>query len=1081
MKIKREMGIVLKEIFDSRFYRYLFLFTLMIAGSLVSSLRAGDNGEIRPVSVWTDGDYYKTPEALETFAPDKMLDDNLNTYACLLDTTRTGNRPNTNPPYAQEPITSHFVLDLGKKMEIQGIRFVSPNSWRTLSVRNVTIYSCDDEHGKTNRRLLKENEELLSSNSSHSVCVLWKPVQVRYIFVQVNRTYQLRNRRQGVSNNEIHYNTQIAEVRCLTQVPDDLMIRNSADMAFPLDRLHKDWIMQDHGLDIKKCFSSPNDSKTEQAMMDNVLAELDIHDAAGPYRSEKEVLLKNNVPGMDKRWKQLYFKACEKRRGLRLEFLRDETDRIIYTKHFVFGGTEGLTGISHVSDEQYYDATTERRPGSQLCMITLLEDGGLKHEVLLEKPNGVIRDPNLSWDGKTLLFAMRDSFSDDDYHLYQMTIADRKVRQLTFTPEYDGKKYPCADFEPTFTPTGDIMFSSTRHVQINDCWPNANTNLYRCNADGKNIRRLTYDELDVNYPQIMQDGRVLFTRWEYSDRNAYFCHPLMTMNPDGTAQTEYCGNNSMYPASYIQARPIPDSTKVIAIISGHHVPHKGKLALVDRTLGTQDGKCIEYVAGASPDGTPGRQKSTIKTVGYMDRKIDFFGQSGPQYQYPYPFDEENYLVAFCPEGWLTIDGPYNPPFGIYYMTANGQRELLAFDWWISSGQPIAVKERDVPVVKPSKVNPADNYGTYIVQDIYFGPGLKGIPRGTVKKLRVVALEYRAGKMGKGSNAGEVECGLVQTPISFNNGCWDVKHVLGEVNIEEDGSVAFKVPARTPVYFQLLDDNGYCVQTMRSWSTLQGGEIFACLGCHEDKLETGVMKEKHLSSMALKKVPQIPRLVTGQKHPFVARLEKENCLDSVQNYLGVNAPRISADPKDQVIGFSYVQEIQPILDRHCVVCHTGDTANPDKKKASPLNLTGAVKSVDDQKVSSDDDYKRNFTVSYLALTNNGKVKGSRWLQWLEVRSRSEMLPPYHTGSSKSELMKYLEPDHYHVNVSMVEKRTIACWIDLLIPFCGSYTQANTWTDKEREEYLYYLKKRLVLADKERLEIKESVVKQQKNGN
>ncbi|MDO5567136.1 MAG: hypothetical protein Q4G59_10810, partial [Planctomycetia bacterium] len=161
------------------------------------------------------------------------------------------------------------------------------------------------------------------------------------------------------------------------------------------------------------------------------------------------------------------------------------------------------------------------------------------------------------------------------------------------------------------------------------CWPNANTDIYTCKPDGSHIRRLTYDELDVNHPQIMNDGRVIFTRWEYSDRNAFFMHPLCTMNPDGTTQTEYVGNNSMFPSSHLQARAIPDSTKILAIIGGHHVLHKGKLALIDRTLGTQDGKYIEFVAGASPDGTPGRQKSQIVTQGVHERRIDFFGQNGP--------------------------------------------------------------------------------------------------------------------------------------------------------------------------------------------------------------------------------------------------------------------------------------------------------------------------------------------------------------------------------------------------------------------------------------------------------------------
>ena len=1056
---------------------FLFVFSLIsFSGTLIFSEET--ENELIPAAVWTAGEVHVDQNHPGLFDADKMLDGNPETYACLLDTTRTGSRPETFPPNAEDPVTAEFVLDLGQETETVGIRFVSPNSWRSLCVRNVTLFACDDLQGTQNLRLIRKNVELPPCNSSYSVCVTWEPVRFRCLLVKVNRSYQLRSHRQGVAE-ENYFNTQIAEVRILTHLPTETLAPNPNNVAFPLPRLQRDWILQDFGPDVTPCFRSTDSFGLEKKMVDKVLDELEQSDEYGneakPFRDQETALVESNLPGSDPRWKELYFNACEKRRLARLSPLLESTDTVIYTKHFVFGGTEGLTGISHVTDEQYYDATTERRAGSQLCRITIDEDGRLNHEVLLDKPNGLIRDPNLSWDAQTLVFSMRDSCTDDDYHLYVMNLADSSVRQITFSPEIDGQKYPCADFEPCFTATGDLLFASTRHIQINDCWPNANTDIYTCTIEGKNIRRLTYDELDVNYPQVMKDGRVLFTRWEYSDRNAYFLHPLMTMNPDGTMQTEYCGNNSMYPSSYIQARPIPDSTKVIAIISGHHVPHKGKLALIDRTLGTQDGKCIEYVAGSSPDGTPGRQRSKIQTTGYCDRAIDFFGQSGPQYQYPCPLDEEHYLVAYCPEGWATIDGPYLPPFGIYFMTANGERELLAFDWTISCGQPVAVMEREKPIARPSQVNFENNFGTFLCQDIYYGPGLANIPHGTIKKLRVVALEYRAGKMGKGSNAGEADRGLVQTPVSYNNGSWDVKHVLGEVDIEEDGSVAFQVPARTPVYFQLLDERGYCVQTMRSWSTLQSGERFACLGCHEDKLETGTMHEAQLNTVAANNPPQIPRLVTGELYPLIQRLQSEIALDSVKNYLGVNAPDVTADPNAPADGFSYIQKIQPILDRHCVRCHSGET-DPAEPEQSALDLRGYPVRV--KKVSPDDDHKRNFTQSYIALTNGGKVDGSQWVQWLEVRSRSEMLPPYHTGSCKSPLMKYLEPEHYQVQVSDQEKRTVACWIDLLIPFCGSYTEANSWTPEEKIIYLHYLKKRLVFADLERREIQKNILKKQK---
>ncbi len=1070
--------------------------------------------EFSPKAVWSDAEVLPAPNG--RFKLDHLIDGNLKTIAVLLDSSRTGNRSTTVPPKGDLPVTARLMFDLGSERETAGIRFITCGGWKTLGVKNVSVFTSSDLRGTQNVRWLQKNVDLLRMNYGCSVPVSWDKTVCRYLGVEINDSWQIRDQRQGLSE-ENAFDIRLAEIKILTEKPEDPVVPNDDQTAFPKARLVQDWIMQDAGSAAAPVFLNDKNADLEKKIISKVLSELkncrdlleetDKSDSAADSRSPKiqnnspsngsqtalavlnrefSDLSESKAPGKDKRWKDLYLRACEKRRAARLAVVLDTTDRIIYAKHFVFGGTEGLSINADVTDRQYRGFTPEGQAGSQLCMITLREDGSCRHEVLLDRPNGLIRDPNISWDAETVYFSMLDVLEKDDYHLYKLDLTSRKLTQLTFTPEKNGRKYPCADIEPCVTPSGDLVFTSTRNSQINDCWPGQNTNLFICRSDGSEIRRLTYDELEVYNPQVLNDGRIVYTHWEYSDRNAYFLHPLYTMNPDGTMQTEYVGNNSMYPASYLQARPIPGSTRLMAIISGHHVPSKGKLALIDRTLGTQDGKCIEYVAGSAPDGTPGRKMNYIKPKGYNDPAIDHFGQKGPQFQNPFPLDEDHYLTAYSPEGWPEQSGPYYPPFGIYFMDAEGNRELLAFDWRISCTQPLAVAERDVPPVKPSQVKPEEKYGTFIVQDIYYGPGLKGIPRGTIEKLRVIALEYRAAWIGTGPNAGEADVGYVQTPISMNNGAWDVKHVLGEVDIEKDGSCAFKVPARTPVYFQLLDKNGYCVQTMRSWSTLQGGETFSCLGCHEDKLETGMMEQSRPAPLALKKAPQRLRPSFGIEHPLIARLEKEEALDSVQNYIGVNASHYSLDSKAPVQGFSFVQRIQPILDRHCIGCHTGDTKNPDKTKASALSLTGEIVEPDIsdpryleswyfKRVEHENyngiktplyiDWKRDFTQSYFALTNIGKLKGSKWVQWLEVRSRAEMLPPYHTGSAKSPLMKYLEPSHYNVRVSKNEKRTIACWIDLLIPFCGSYAEANRWDSKEKETWNYYFDKRIFFTEQE----------------
>lgn len=329
---------------------------------------------------------------------------------------------------------------------------------------------------------------------------------------------------------------------------------------------------------------------------------------------------------------------------------------------------------------------------------------------------------------------------------------------------------------------------------------------------------------------------ILYTRWEYNDRVSGKVHKLFVMNADGTGQTEFYGNNSHSPRSIIHGRPIPGSQKVLVIGSGHHTDQAGKLMRLDRTKGTQENEGLEYVA-------PLRQFEPVRD--------DFFGRQGELFQYPLPIDEDNCLVAFNAEGGPPR-GAYKSRYGIYWMNSAGDRELLAYDPAVSCGQAVPLTARAAPPVRPNGFNLDRDEGWFYVQNVYFGPGLKGVAPGTIKKLRIVALSYRAMSAGVGYNQPSSQ---VHTPVSIGNGSWDVKHVLGTVDVEKDGSAYFKVPARRAVYFQLLDEKGHVVQTMRSWTMVLPGETFGCVGCHEHKHST-LLDAKPLT-IASRRSPQRP--------------------------------------------------------------------------------------------------------------------------------------------------------------------------------------------------------------------------------
>jgi len=908
--------------------------------------------------------------------------------------------------------------------------------------------------------------------------------------------------------------------------PED--IRNRHTAAYPLSRLQRDWIYQDHGLKHGDCFVAADRNAVEYAMVRKVLAELQAADVAtAELEKSLAVLVDGNKPGNDPAWKSLYFQACQLRRQQRLKVFDRHPREFVYAKHFVFGDCQAMFAMTdHLTDAVFRECGPDYRMGSQLCKMTIHGDGTVSTEVLIDCPEGIVRDPSVSYDGRALAFSMRRTShdGDDDFHLYVMDLTDRSVRQITFGAG-------TADMEPEWLPNGQLLFTSTRCVFSAPCWWSSVCNLYTCDAEGRYIRRLACDHGHTVFPHMMDDGRVIYTRWEYSDRTAGYLHSLFVMNPDGTNQTEFYGNNSQFPAAMLHARGVPDSTKVIAIAGAHHIDQRGKLIMIARNVGTQAGVGVKLLA-------PERDYPYRESMGTGGNIVH--DTEGDQFQYPYPLNEDNYVVCYSPEGGPVrglkgIKGGKagSPAFGIYWMHRNGQRELLIYDPVVSAGQQVAMTRSNPPFPRSTTVDEHQTVGRFYVQNVYYGPGLQGVAPGTVKRIRVVGLDYRA----KGTVAlGLHPWGGHQTsPCAINNGSYDVKHVLGTVDVEEDGSCCFECPSRVPVYFQMLDEKGRMVQNMRSWTMVLPGETFACVGCHEHKRNTYL--DRRPVTIALKKPPQTIRPFFSEGDEPVQEMERflTDSEKRAMRYLGTNAPQAMDVPR----GFSYTREVQPIWDEHCIQCHAGDK-NPDKKDV-PLSLLGDYRPITNTEIygrakwrlthriyaeSTKGNPGRAFSESYINLTDfgyNAKIPlagtggkaiarddrtylacfGGKWenvpnpdalgycadeyagngvINWLHVSSACAMLPPYAYGSTSSPLMEYLEPSHYGVQLTPEEKERVACWIDLNVPFAGSWMELNYWDkldhaihsgltpwyvyrDKMRQIYLYFEAKRLKSAELE----------------
>ena len=674
----------------------------------------------------------------------------------------------------------------------------------------------------------------------------------------------------------------------------------------------------------------------------------------------------------------------------------------VYCRHYVMGGSH------YAYTEAITDAHAERtflKIGSSLCMAEYNPAGLWKETVLLETKKGCFRDVDVSPDGKRILYSFKASDHGDDFHLYEMELATRKVRPLT-----SGKGV--ADYEGCYLPDGRILFNSTRCMQIVDCWWTEVSNLYRCEADGSNITRITYDQVHDNYPTLSWDARILYTRWEYNDRSQMFPQPLLSMNVDGTNQRAYYGGNSWFPTTLIHARAVPGSPLFFGICTGHHSLQPGELMRFDPREGREEDQ------GAWQLEPLRRAKA---------RKVDADGQQGRIAIYPYPVDENNVVLSFLPKGWKRNPHGHpmfrdqRAPFALYWTDVNGARELLVSQKGkVPCGRPVPVRVRNLPN-RPSKM-PTENLKTGIVaiRDVYVGDSMKGVPRGTVKSMRVVSIDYRAAGIGHNGNVGPGGGGLSCSPPALGNGTWGVKRVLGEVPVAEDGSVVVEVPARTPIYFTLLDGNGRMVQSMRSWTTLQPGETASCVGCHEP-------------------LNQAPDFRMGEADAGRARVSLKK------------PPR----------GFSFPKDVQPILNRRCVNCHD------PKKNANIPDLTSAP--------VTDVRSKRTWSKAYVSLTraaSTGEGEDQCWranpddkngyVNWIHSASVPTPIPPLVNGSGVSRLFTEKLDKGHAKGITDAEKRTLACWIDLGIPFCGDYEEGNAWNEKERARWEYFSRKRREFA-------------------
>jgi mono/diheme cytochrome c family protein len=387
-------------------------------------------------------------------------------------------------------------------------------------------------------------------------------------------------------------------------------------------------------------------------------------------------------------------------------------------------------------------------------------------------------------------------------------------------------------------------------------------------------------------------------------------------------------------------------------------------------------------------------------IGRVDKGDGNFVR-GP-YEQPLPLDERRFLVSR--DGAVML-GEIGTGMATLYVAPDG---LACCDATPLRPRPrppvLGTGAAEAQVADASAASPAQSQddpeaatAVLYLQDVYQGLGL-GVARGTVAAIRVVEevpKPLRTAVLGFGFQRPVISCGAT----------YAVKQVWGTARVEEDGSAYFRVPAGRAIYFIAVDERGVALQRMRSFTQLAAGEVQGCIGCHEPRESAPAVGPRRATALA-------------------------------------RGPQDLVPPSWGVTGFDYARHVQPVLDRHCVRCHGG--GDP----AGGVDLAG--------------DLTDWFNVSYETLTRG-------YVSWIDTRNGQEAnileIAPRRWGSPASRLTDVLVRNHLdkqrrpRFTLSSDERERLLTWIDLNVPYYGTYEMADERRPGGRRVYPANLDKTL----------------------
>lgn len=625
---------------------------------------------------------------------------------------------------------------------------------------------------------------------------------------------------------------------------------------------------------------------------------------------------------------------------------------------------------------------------------------------------GVVGRFDLSYDAKRIVFAWKQDVKLG-YRIFEIAINGTGLRQLTF-PEPDEERlvrtyagryhHGTDDMAPCYLPDGGIAFISTRcqYSILCDGSDNLTTTLiYRMDINGKNMRKLSNNSISEDSPVVMDDGRLLYTRWEYVDKGAVSVKALWAMRPDGSGSSEVYKNDVALPPTFIYGRPIPGFSDRYVVLGAPHYP-QGAVGTVIRLDMTKNIRTREPMTYITPYVDVRDEGGFSFADAQGNWRHDGEGR-GPLFKDPYPLSNELFMVAHKPQGekWSQADA-----WGLYWLDEQGGTQLLYREAGISCWLPYPLKPRKspraLPMMRDEKLVKT-HQAKCVMTDVY--QGLENIPSGTVKWLRIieqVPRPWAARRLWSGDEYDQQHaCISMNTHLGLK-----VQH--GVVPVEDDGSANFLVPAEANIILQALDANFMAVQTERTFVNYMPGETRSCMGCHETPNDIRYKKVVGGASKALKRPPSLPGPQPGEtrgQRPLY-----------------------------------YPVDVQPVWDRHCLTCHAG------AKKDGGLDLSGTLTSqfsVSYESLVRERSNERGF-LGLVIGENHPKTGNVEYLPAKSLGSHTSVLVAMLAGGTvtlkdpvQAARVVKLGPSHKNIKLTREELIRVCNWVDTNCQYYGMW--------------------------------------------